>query len=176
MPWPKSYGKKGKKSAPLCWLETKTLAWWLNMLADIQADKVIDVTPGSGTLALACLSLGIRYVGVASSEGHFNFLNNKLHRASVKYMVRPLEHPREFVVYREARTATLPSLDIFGFSFLLHFTLKIIPASDPNGRFVISLYTHLLDILGFSSIRTSWACVRTSWALHLLGLLGLRIC
>ena len=38
---------------------------------------------------------------------------------------------------------------------------QIIPASDPNGRFVTSL--------GFSS-------VRTSWAFRPLGLLGLFLC
>ena len=56
--------------------------------------------------------------------------------------------------------------------------IKIIPASDPNGRFVTSL--------GFSSVRTSWAfrplgllglsSVGTYGAFRLLGLLGLFVC
>ena len=55
---------------------------------------------------------------------------------------------------------------------------KIIPASDPNGRFVTSL--------GFSSVRTSWAfrpsgllglsSVGIYGAFCLLGLLGLFVC
>ena len=87
LPWPRSYSKKGKKTAPLCWLENKSVDWWKRLLQDVHADKVIDTTPGSGTLALACLILGLRYIGVASNEDHLNFLSNKLHRASVKYMV-----------------------------------------------------------------------------------------
>ena len=64
------------------------------------------------------------------------------------------------------------------FRFQQQDSTQIIPASDPNGRFVTSL--------GFSSVRTSWAfrplgllglsSVGTYGAFRLLGLLGLFVC
>ena len=51
---------------------------------DISAGLVIDLTPGSGALARACLEKGILYVGITQKPAHTSWLINVLNRAAVE--------------------------------------------------------------------------------------------
>jgi len=57
-------------------------------LKEIAVALVIDLTPGSGAMARACLDEGIEYIGVCRSQGHSSWLVNVLNRASVESTVR----------------------------------------------------------------------------------------
>ena len=70
------------------WHEKKPIEWYKTFLAEIKATLVIDVTPGSGALARACLDEGIQYIGVRRSNQHMSWLVNVLDRASVESTVR----------------------------------------------------------------------------------------
>ena len=73
---------------PFSWHEKKPILWWKTFIKEIAANLVIDLTPGSGALARACLDSGIQYVGVCRSEPHCSWLVNILNRASVESIVR----------------------------------------------------------------------------------------
>ena len=46
----------------------------------------MDFTPGSGTLATACLMMGVPYHGVASSAAHMGWLQNVLDRRALQVL------------------------------------------------------------------------------------------
>ena len=46
---------------PLFWGETKSVAYWVQILTELNAKCVVDVTPGSGSMAEAALILGTHY-------------------------------------------------------------------------------------------------------------------
>ena len=50
---------------PLFWAERKTAKFWTQILEDLDGRAVFDLTPGTGSLARACLGAGIQYAGVA---------------------------------------------------------------------------------------------------------------
>ncbi len=50
------------------------------MLKDLNIGAVVDLTPGSGTLARACLEAQKPYAGVCKSEHHTGWLANLLDR------------------------------------------------------------------------------------------------
>ena len=77
-----------ERGHPFSWHEKKPISWWMTFLKEIAATMVIDLTPGSGALARACLDLGIQYVGVCRSEPHCSWLINILNRAAVESTVR----------------------------------------------------------------------------------------
>ena len=53
---------------PFSWHEKKPIGWYNTFLKEIAASLVIDVTPGSGGMARACLDAGIQYVGVCRTQ------------------------------------------------------------------------------------------------------------
>ena len=65
---------------PLFWQERKPQIFWRQILDDLEIKAVCDLTPGSGTLATACMQQGIAYFGVTRSKVHCTFLQNKLDR------------------------------------------------------------------------------------------------
>jgi len=73
---------------PFSWYEKKPISWYKTFLIEIAAHLVIDLTPGSGAMARACLDEGIQYVGVCRSQQHSSWLENILNRASVESTVR----------------------------------------------------------------------------------------
>ena len=54
------------------------------MLADLCAKTVIDLTPGSGSAARACLQLGVPYHGWAKNAEHASWLQNVRDRAALR--------------------------------------------------------------------------------------------
>ena len=89
---------------PLFWAERKPTELWSSLFRDLNIRTVVDVTPGSGTAAIAALELGISYVGIARNSLHANFLNQVLDRHAL-YMVRtagtPLFHQEMQELVRE---------------------------------------------------------------------------
>ena len=57
-------------------------------LKEIAVALVIDLTPGSGAMARACLDEGIEYIDVCRSQPHCSWLVNILNRASVESTTR----------------------------------------------------------------------------------------
>ena len=73
---------------PMFWLESKSIDFWAQLLEEATVKCVVDMSPGSGALAQACMSKGIHYFGIVSSQGHLSWLSNALDRASLKFVVQ----------------------------------------------------------------------------------------
>ena len=48
----------------------------------------MDVSPGSGSLAAACLESGVRYFGAVQSPVHMAWLKNFLDRKAIKFIAK----------------------------------------------------------------------------------------
>ena len=64
-PAPKDTVVDASLGMPLFWQERKTPALWKRLLGDVRGKAVFDITPGSGALARACMSLRISTAGRA---------------------------------------------------------------------------------------------------------------
>jgi len=73
---------------PLFWSESKGVSTWIQLLSDVNADCVVDLTPGSGLLATACLHIGKPYLGMVANATHLNWLTNVLDRAALTFIVQ----------------------------------------------------------------------------------------
>jgi hypothetical protein len=72
---------------PMFWQETKPAQLWAKLLVDLNAKVVVDLTPGSGVLACACMELGVTYFGMVNHPTHLQWLTNVVDRQSLKYTV-----------------------------------------------------------------------------------------
>ena len=86
-PVPKRWAASRSSGVPLIWLETKSLEFWDQMCEDLNIKCVVDVSPGSGTLARCCMARGIPYFGICSNAHHIQWLSNVLDRAALQYIV-----------------------------------------------------------------------------------------
>ena len=73
---------------PFSWHERKPIEWYRQFIKEIAASLVIDLTPGSGAMARACLEEGIQYIGVCRHQQHASWLQNIFNRAAVVSMTR----------------------------------------------------------------------------------------
>ena len=73
---------------PFSWNEKKPVAWYKTFVSEIAAGLVVDLTPGSGALARACLEKGVQYVGFCRTLEHRSWLINVLNRAAVEIASR----------------------------------------------------------------------------------------
>ena len=80
---PKLKSSASTRACPLSWQERKTPTFWGNLLEDVGAKAVFDLTPGAGSCGRACLHLGILYACLAKNEEHSWCLQNVLDRAAV---------------------------------------------------------------------------------------------
>ncbi len=64
------------------------MSLWHQILKDVDATAVYDLSPGCGLLGKACLNLGIPYVGFCHYEKQVSFLQNVLDRAAVEAMTK----------------------------------------------------------------------------------------
>ena len=71
---------------PWSWHEKKPISWYKVFLQDIKAGLVVDLTPGSGAMARACLENRIQYIGICRTQEHCSWLVNTLNvnRAAVE--------------------------------------------------------------------------------------------
>ena len=73
---------------PLFWRESKSISFWRCLLVCFDIKAVVDLSPGSGTLASAAMAEGIQYVGVVCDATHSRWLQNTCDRASLQYIVK----------------------------------------------------------------------------------------
>ena len=92
---PKKWSKHAFRGTPLFWQESKTVELWARILTDAGVKCVVDITPGSGVLAEACMKIGVTYHGMLFDQTHYKWLSNVVDRVSLKYIVvngNPLYH------------------------------------------------------------------------------------
>lgn len=70
--------KHRSPSVPICWAECKPVQLWETLLACLDVDCVLDLSPGSGCAAAAAMAGGVAYAGVTRAEGHMSWLTNVL--------------------------------------------------------------------------------------------------
>lgn len=78
----------GGRRVPLFWMETKSKKYWEQLLEDLTIKAVVDLSPGSGVLAEACMSSGVQYFGIVKNPTHLGWLNNSLDKTSLSYIVQ----------------------------------------------------------------------------------------
>jgi hypothetical protein len=75
-----------KHGQPLFWQEYNTVELLSNLLHDFDVGRVFDLSPGSGTVAVAALHNDIGYEGVGVNEAHCEWLENLLDRIAVGFL------------------------------------------------------------------------------------------
>jgi hypothetical protein len=73
---------------PLFWAERKPVAFWSQLLMDLDAKCIVDLSPGSGSLARAALLTGVQYLGIVRAPEHASWLQNVLDRCSLEQMTK----------------------------------------------------------------------------------------
>ncbi|CAE7231577.1 unnamed protein product [Symbiodinium sp. CCMP2592] len=76
-------GEGASAGVPLFWQESKGVAVWQALVKNHMVKDVVDLSPGSGALASACLSMGIRYTGFCGNEKHRKWLENLVDRQAL---------------------------------------------------------------------------------------------
>ena len=71
---------------PMFWNETKSVSTWEVLLDEVNAKVVVDLTPGSGILAAACMSKGVAYTGLVRNLAHYHWLTNCVDTAALQYI------------------------------------------------------------------------------------------
>jgi hypothetical protein len=87
-PVPKKWSDAITTGVPMFWQETKPASLWTQVLGDLKAKVVVDLSPGSGVLASACLELGIPYFGMCQNAMHMQWLTNVIDRFSLRLTVK----------------------------------------------------------------------------------------
>ena len=73
---------------PLFWRESKTTDFWCAILDMFNAKTVVDFSPGSGALACAAMSRGVKYTGFVDDNKHLAWLQNGLDTAALKFIAK----------------------------------------------------------------------------------------
>ena len=68
------------RGMPLYWGERKPVEFWEDILWSLDAEHVVDVSPGSGSVGRACLRAGIQYTALCRTESHAAWVGNILDR------------------------------------------------------------------------------------------------
>ena len=85
-PLPKKWLDNVPVGVPMFWSETKSMTTWYQLLDELQAGCVVDVSPGSGVLASACMQRGTPYLGLLGNAQHLTWLTNVIDRNACKFM------------------------------------------------------------------------------------------
>ena len=80
---PRVKSSAAPRACPLLWQERKTPVFGGNLLSDLEAKAVFDLTPGAGSCGRACLHLGILYACLAKNQEHSWWLQNVLAVTSI---------------------------------------------------------------------------------------------
>ena len=89
---PKKWRDNIPSGQPLYWQETKTRTFWLRVLEELNVKAVVDVSPGSGSLGVACMEAGVQYFGICQNSVHCTWLCNVLDRAALQYVCESGAH------------------------------------------------------------------------------------
>jgi len=74
---------------PLCWQERKPEPFYKLLLEEWNVTGVVDLSPGSGTLARACMSNAWPYLGICKNQEHSSWLQNVLNRRALQVVATP---------------------------------------------------------------------------------------
>ena len=74
---------------PMFWAETKSVATWSTLLTELNAKFCVDLTPGSGLLAQACMEKNVAYTGLVHNNAHYQWLTNCVDRAALQVIGAP---------------------------------------------------------------------------------------
>ena len=123
---PKKWRDAVTSGEPLFWQETKSKQFWVDMLTELTVKCVVDLTPGSGTLATACMENGCNYFGICRDATHGTWLGNVLDRVALTYVCEAGAH-----LYQEDLSGTIKEL----FADMLqnteeHLTDEVLAASE----------------------------------------------
>ena len=77
------------RGMPLYWRESKSHEFWRHLLRELDASEVVDLSPGSGSAAKACVFTGIPYFGICRNETHASWLQNVLNRWALECITLP---------------------------------------------------------------------------------------
>ena len=83
---PKKWIRNVDGGVPMFWQESKSVQTWVQLLTEVKADSVIDLAGGAGTLGVACMQLGLPYLGMVGHAAHLTWLTNVLDRASLAFI------------------------------------------------------------------------------------------
>ena len=75
------------RGMPLYWAERKPVQFWEDILWAIDAQQVIDLSPGSASVGRACLRAGIQYLALCRTESHQAWVSNILDREACELIV-----------------------------------------------------------------------------------------
>ena len=73
---------------PLFWRESKSSDLWSAVLGMFSIKDIVDLTPGSGALARAAMSRGLKYIGIVSDVKHLAWLQNTLDTAALRFIAK----------------------------------------------------------------------------------------
>ena len=68
---------------PLFWRESKSKDFWKHLLEAFDIMAVVDLTPGSGALAVEAMRRGATYLGVCSHTTHQTWLQNAIDKEAL---------------------------------------------------------------------------------------------
>ena len=66
----------------------KSSTFWKQLLTDLDAKVIFDLSPGSGACAKAAMDLGMTWVGVCRSQEHQSWLQNVLDRHALTLITK----------------------------------------------------------------------------------------
>ena len=75
------------RGLPLYWAERKPVELWEDILWSLDAQVVVDLSPGSASVGRACLRAGIQYVALCRNEAHASWVGNIMDRESCELIV-----------------------------------------------------------------------------------------
>ena len=78
----------GSVGQPLFWNERRSAEFWQHVLGNFNVKVVVDLSPGSGQLARACLDTATSCIAVARNQSHSSWLQNVLDRYVMLTIVR----------------------------------------------------------------------------------------
>lgn len=73
---------------PLFWQEKKPVALWEDILTSLDANMVVDLSPGSGAAGRACLRQSIPYVAACRTDAHRTWLGNLFDREACELITK----------------------------------------------------------------------------------------
>jgi hypothetical protein len=83
---PAKWSEHVPAGVPMFWGETKPIGMWATLLKQVDGKCVVDLSPGAGTLAAACLKHNIAYLGIVGVAAHMTWLTNVVDRSALKYI------------------------------------------------------------------------------------------
>ena len=78
----------GSVGHPLFWNERRSAEFWQHVLGNFNVKAVVDLSPGSGQLARACLDTATSCIAVARNQSHSSWLQNVLDRYVMLVIVK----------------------------------------------------------------------------------------